>query len=196
MVYIGDISIVNRLINQLITWGAPPCRDVKMWMCLEIGYLDFWLVYHHLDKNLIFWCCVPLTHTCQWLLSKDMSRDEMEMPCPQLTAGPYHELILKMCVSLAGRNAIFMVTNWVSWYGNAHRWAWRYDDMIIIYQSRAILGWICWWLCWCPSAVCISLWFHPFWSLGAPKSVQKGRMWVSWKPSYLESHFFQGSTSK
>ena len=67
MVYIGDISIVNRLINQLITWGAPPCRDVKMWMCLEIGYLDFWLVYHHLDKNLIFWGCVPLTHTCQWL---------------------------------------------------------------------------------------------------------------------------------
>ena len=48
-------------------------------MCLEIGYLDFWLVYHHLDKNLIFWGCVPLTHThtCQWLLSKDMSRDEM-----------------------------------------------------------------------------------------------------------------------
>ena len=153
---IGDISIVNRLINQLITWGAPPCRDVKMWMCLEIGYLDFWLVYHHLDKNLIFWGCVPLTHThtCQWLLSKDMSRDEMEMPCPQLTAGPYHELILKMCVSLAGRYAIFMVTNWVSWYGNAHRWTWTYDDMIIIYQSRAILGWICWWLCWCPSAVC------------------------------------------
>ena len=78
----------------------------------------------------------------------------MEIPCPQQTAGPYHELILKMCVSLAGRNAIFMVTNWVSWYGNAHRWTWRYDDMIIIYQSRAILGWMCWWLCWCPSAVC------------------------------------------
>ena len=25
MVFVGDISIVNGIINQLITWGAPPC---------------------------------------------------------------------------------------------------------------------------------------------------------------------------
>ena len=27
--FIGDISIVNGIINQLITWGAPPCSTSK-----------------------------------------------------------------------------------------------------------------------------------------------------------------------
>ena len=28
MVFVGDISTINGIINQLITWGAPPCSYV------------------------------------------------------------------------------------------------------------------------------------------------------------------------
>ena len=31
MVFVGDISIVNGIINQLITWGAPPCTNSRLW---------------------------------------------------------------------------------------------------------------------------------------------------------------------
>ena len=40
MVYVGDISTVNGIINQLITWGAPPCHFILFFifpwiMCLR-----------------------------------------------------------------------------------------------------------------------------------------------------------------
>ena len=43
MVYsIGDISIVNGMINQLITWGAPPCggghHPVSVFLLVRNGY--------------------------------------------------------------------------------------------------------------------------------------------------------------
>ena len=55
MVFVGDISIVNG-INQLVTWGAPPCRCVQVtpisrWFMVDI--LTYWhtMVYkptfHH-----------------------------------------------------------------------------------------------------------------------------------------------------
>ena len=40
MVYVGDISTVNEIINQPITWGAPPCHFMLFFifpwiMCLR-----------------------------------------------------------------------------------------------------------------------------------------------------------------
>ena len=34
MVFVGDISIVNGIINQLITWGAPPFMNqlTEIWI--------------------------------------------------------------------------------------------------------------------------------------------------------------------
>ena len=35
-----DTSIVNGIINQLITWGAPPCKDHWNLSCLKCSHLS------------------------------------------------------------------------------------------------------------------------------------------------------------
>ena len=43
MVFVGDISTVNGIINQLITWGAPPCIYIYMYVYLYhvISYISY-----------------------------------------------------------------------------------------------------------------------------------------------------------
>ena len=95
-------------------------------------------------EKVAFWGCVPLTHPCQCLLSRDMLRDGNGDAMPSTNSWTLPWVDQDVC-KLGGTVYHFHGYK-LSVVGKCW-WTWRYDDMIIIYQSRTILVLIFEWLC-------------------------------------------------